>query len=239
MNKSGVYKIYCKSNEKAYIGSSCDVKRRMQQHKSALRSNRHINEHLQSAWNKYGENNFEFVLLENVEVPNLLEREQFWIDKFLSHQRETGFNKCEVSRPTESQLFKRAKSYIITHPDGKEENIVNLEAWERKNNIPHDALRKVALGTQNSYKNYKCRFAHQTKKDWESTLIRNERHGANPKWEYIFTCPDGSEIITKRFNDFCKEHSLNVGCMYETLLGKKGRTQHKGYKCSRRLLSKL
>lgn len=82
---------------------------------------------------------------------------------------------------------------------------------------------------------FNCQLA---KEEWESTLTRNERHGANPKWEYIFICPDGSEIVTTRFNDFCKEHSLNIGNMHETMRGKKGRTQHKGYKCSRRLSSK-
>lgn len=236
--KSGVYKIYCKTNKKVYIGSSIDVPRRLKQHQNALKSGRHINNHLQNAWDTYGEKNFDFCLLEEVEEEQLLLREQYWILKLRSWRRETGFNKAETARPTESSLFKRTKSYIVTFPDGTEKTIINLEKWERLNNIPVGVLGKVARGQQNHYKNYLCRFAYQTKKEWEETLVRNKRHGINPKWIYTFICPDGTTVDTERFNEFCEQHSLNKGCMYETLLGKKGRKQHKGYKCSRRLLSK-
>jgi len=50
------------------------------QHFSKLRCNKHVNQHLQNAWNKYGKESFEFEVLETVEIDNniketLLKRE--------------------------------------------------------------------------------------------------------------------------------------------------------------------
>lgn len=59
----GVYKIRNKINEKVYIGSSIELSRRITQHKSDLCNDRHSNPHLQNSWNKYGKENFEFVIL--------------------------------------------------------------------------------------------------------------------------------------------------------------------------------
>lgn len=83
--KAGVYKISNSSNGKCYIGSSIDIDRRRLEHFSALLHNRHINQHLQNAYNKYGRECFEFEIIETVEITDnikqdLLDREQFWID---------------------------------------------------------------------------------------------------------------------------------------------------------------
>jgi hypothetical protein len=46
-----------------------------------LRRNKHFNKYLQAAWNKHGENNFSFEVLELVaDTSYLIEREQYWID---------------------------------------------------------------------------------------------------------------------------------------------------------------
>lgn len=63
-NICGIYKIVNITNSKVYIGQSNNIKKRWTEHRSALNNNRHVNVHLQNAWNKYGENNFEFVIIE-------------------------------------------------------------------------------------------------------------------------------------------------------------------------------
>lgn len=52
---SGVYQIYNTETNKRYIGSSIDVQRRLKEHLRNLKANRHCNQHLQNAWNKYKE----------------------------------------------------------------------------------------------------------------------------------------------------------------------------------------
>src|SRR3989304_1436717 len=61
---SGIYKIINKTNGKYYVGSSNDIIGRWFTHKSQLNRNNHCNPHLQRAWNKYGKDNFEFIIVE-------------------------------------------------------------------------------------------------------------------------------------------------------------------------------
>ena len=53
----GIYCIRNKINNKYYIGQSIDIKNRWKEHKYNLRHNKHVNNKLQNAWNKYGEKN--------------------------------------------------------------------------------------------------------------------------------------------------------------------------------------
>lgn len=76
----GVYRIKNKINEKCYYGSSKYIEKRWQRHKNELRKNKHINDLLQRAWNKYGEDNFIFEIVEECNVNNLLEIEQKYLD---------------------------------------------------------------------------------------------------------------------------------------------------------------
>lgn len=51
-------------------------------HRNKLRTNTHSNKHLQCAWNKYGESNFIFEIVENTTKDVLLDKEQLWLDKY-------------------------------------------------------------------------------------------------------------------------------------------------------------
>lgn len=81
--KMGVYIIKNLINGKSYIGSSQNIKNRWAQHKSSLRHNKSTNIILQQAWNKYGEENFTFELVEDIKnIDIIFEKEQNWIDKY-------------------------------------------------------------------------------------------------------------------------------------------------------------
>lgn len=77
--------IYCITNTingKKYIGSAVNYRLRRIRHLSELRCKRHHSLYLQNSFNKYGEDYFEFSILEVVEDKQLLiEREQYWFDK--------------------------------------------------------------------------------------------------------------------------------------------------------------
>lgn len=61
-----IYKIINVVNNKFYVGSTTNKKVRFRQHRNLLRGNRHHCKHLQASWNKYGEDKFEFVVVEIV-----------------------------------------------------------------------------------------------------------------------------------------------------------------------------
>jgi group I intron endonuclease len=76
----GIYRIKNKINEKCYYGSSKKIEKRFKTHLNQLRNGKHINCILQNAWNKYGEDNFIFEIVEECELENLFEAEQKYID---------------------------------------------------------------------------------------------------------------------------------------------------------------
>jgi group I intron endonuclease len=77
---SGIYKIINKINGDFYIGSSKNILRRKNEHIKKLNSNKHQNTILQRAWNKYGEDNFIFEIVEECELEILFDTEQKYID---------------------------------------------------------------------------------------------------------------------------------------------------------------
>ena len=78
--KSGIYQIINKVNGKSYIGSSKNIKRRKQQHFSLLKKNKNHSKLLQRAFNKYKEENFEFIILALCDEENLFKLEQYFVD---------------------------------------------------------------------------------------------------------------------------------------------------------------
>lgn len=79
---SGIYAIQCQTNDRKYIGSSINTWKRWIRHRSDLRRGVHHSLHLQRAWDKYGEDFFEFVVLEECPIEQLLEREQHYLDLY-------------------------------------------------------------------------------------------------------------------------------------------------------------
>jgi len=79
-----IYKITCIETGKFYIGSTMNKAQRWARHRRELRQWKHVNKHLQAAWNKYGEVAFEFSVLEEVTTPELLFAvEQRYLDKYV------------------------------------------------------------------------------------------------------------------------------------------------------------
>ena len=106
-NNCGVYCIRCKVNNKAYIGSSVDIKRRWGSHKAELRAGSHYNKQLQEDYNKYGADSFLYTILINCKPQMLLKYENMYILLFNTRDKSLGYNIANAARPL--QTLKRAK----------------------------------------------------------------------------------------------------------------------------------
>lgn len=94
MTISGIYQIRNLINSKVYIGSTKDIKYRWSEHRSNMRRNKHNNPHLQSAFNKYGEENFVFEILLICE-PFELDRYEDEVEKY---NRPNCYNIREITK---------------------------------------------------------------------------------------------------------------------------------------------
>ncbi len=90
---SGIYMIRNVINDKRYIGSAMNFRKRWSAHLSELGANEdHHNIHLQRAWNKYGEDAFEFLVIDKIPIGMLIIREQLHMNLY-----PDSYNICKVA----------------------------------------------------------------------------------------------------------------------------------------------
>jgi len=129
----GIYAILNTMNGKVYVGSAVDIKARWMRHVHRLRLGMHTNPILQAAWNKHGEDAFEFEVLE--EVPDriwLFIREQLWLNDVRPWERSEGYN---ILRTADSRL-----GYIPSEEQKQKQRAAMLG---RKTGPISEAQRKV------------------------------------------------------------------------------------------------
>jgi len=124
----GIYRILCIKTNKCYVGQTKDFNRRKNSHFGLLNRNKSSHIKLQRAWNKYGEENFEFEILENIDInlDNLKDiltiREQYWMNYYDSYNN--GYNSTPMaglstlgyrySKESKEKISRAAKGRIIS-----------------------------------------------------------------------------------------------------------------------------
>jgi group I intron endonuclease len=118
--KSGIYKILNLTNNKIYVGSAVNLERRRKAHLNKLKHNSHPNYHLQNSYNLYGSGVFDFTVIEFVNIKQLIEREQYYIDVL-----NPEYNICPIAgnslgRKHTKESIEKIKNNSLkrkTHPD--------------------------------------------------------------------------------------------------------------------------
>ena len=89
---SGIYEIVNKVNGHGYIGSAVDTRGRRNSHWKDARQGKHHSKYFQRAWDKYGEDAFEFKVLLRCDRDMLLFYEQLCMDNLNSE-----YNMCRIA----------------------------------------------------------------------------------------------------------------------------------------------
>ena len=103
---SAIYAIVNQITRDMYVGSAVVVNRRWNAHRCNLRAKKHHCLHLQNAHLKYGEDAFDWEIIEFVEdKQKLIAREQFWINFFRpTYNKRIVANSClGIKRSEESR----------------------------------------------------------------------------------------------------------------------------------------
>jgi group I intron endonuclease len=107
---SGVYRIHCVEIQKSYYGSSNNIYRRFNEHRSLLRRKKHANSGLQKYFNEFGIEKINFEILELCEINALEECEKrylendkeklnIWLFPFSPSKSTASVNEKMKSRP--------------------------------------------------------------------------------------------------------------------------------------------
>lgn len=131
---TGIYWILNKVTLRYYVGSAVNIASRWGTHLSELRGDKHGNILLQRAWDKYGEDKFEFAVLVECEVDELLPLEQAYIDDLDATNPSKGFN----INPTAGSMLGRTWRLKLTD----EQRAVRAERMR----VMTDGIRKDEKG---------------------------------------------------------------------------------------------
>jgi group I intron endonuclease len=147
----GVYTILNSINGKLYIGSSKDIHRRWEAHRSHLKYGRHPNKHLQNAYNQYGKEAFTYTVLEEItNDEELIVREQHWIDTLDSCSEEYGYNlTIDIKRRSHNTVTRAKMRDIRKGRSHSAETRLRIGAAQKGRSISHeqrDLLRLLSTG---------------------------------------------------------------------------------------------
>ena len=184
----GIYKLVNLATGQCYVGQSQRVKKRIKEHFRLLRGDKHPNQHLQNAYNKYGAANFVGEVEVECEHPDQLDalEEAFltgdaWFDEPVvyniadfakapmrgkAHSEETrqkiGDRRKQYSQTSEGRIMNKLKSqlylYELIDPDGEVYVTENLFDFAKQYQLTNSSLNKVVHGKQSSYKGWKGRI---------------------------------------------------------------------------------
>ena len=249
-----IYEIKNVVNNKRYFGQSePEHNRRMTNHRYQLKQGIHSNTHLQSAWNKYGEENFTWQKVKYVLTLAALDEAEVWyIKSYKTYDRKYGYNiemggkkhyvvaeetKCKIGDANRGNKHseelklryareRREKDYpAVISPDGIEYTFESLRGFCKEHNIiDRNNFRGMVLGKTNFCLGWRLTTTP------EEYLDKSYIHSLQLR---KYTCPPllspaGEIHEVKVVNRFCKEYDLCPSHIRSLIKGE--RKSHKGWK---------
>lgn len=220
----GIYKITNLVNNKCYIGSTWkSFRSRYKQHLTKLHQGKHHCQHLQRAYEKYGDDSFSFEILEIVTDKSiLLDREAFYIkecDGFPGGYNENpdpnlspmhNENSRKKSSETHKKLWKRLQESMTE----EEFNDYKRKYLEDRGFVEgRKVWNKGIKMTEEQTKNMRKPKVHGVSEAMKEVHKRNSQlakdradyiivYDSNMKWINTFWCPaDLVEYSKSEFND--------------------------------------
>jgi hypothetical protein len=222
MLASGIYKITNLVNGDFYIGSSVDVKKRIKSHKNLLEKGTNPCLYLQRSYNKYKGYNFIFEQLLCCEKEDLLEYEQYFIDKLVPKYnicKKAGnnlgtkksakalYNQFQAQRKFSDEEV--IKMFNMKNLGYKTKDIAN-EIGCKPNNV------SSILTKDNKYKIVKEKYG---------LVLLNKK--VIYKGRYEVTCPKGIVKVVSNLTKYCKKVKVDPSGLIRVSNGIY--KQYKGY----------
>lgn len=254
---SGIYLILNTKTRKIYIGQAQNIRKRWNDHRHALRHNKHPNRHLQAAWNKYAAKAFKFSVLEYCAIDRLDSREQHYLNIYIpkgdcynlavdatspmrgrKNTPESNTKRSDALKGRTLSLEHRKKIGMANKGGKGSTGRIVTAATRQKLSVSHEHRLPMSDETKEKIsianRGRKLTPAHREKivnasKGRKHSLESKQKMSDVKSGQYIATSPDGIEYRIKNLRQFCSENELSDGSMGQVISGK--RKHHKGWKC--------
>lgn len=214
----GIYQIRNIINNDIYIGSSSKINRRFNTHKCRLRKGKQENPYLQSAWNKYGEENFVFEIILICHPDMLIWYEQQFLDQWNPKYNINKLADSPGSHPvSEEQKIKVSEFHKGRKRTEKTRERMSLARIGIKiTDGARENMRKSRLGKTTS--NRQKQIVSQLSKgnEWNAKLFSGIKSPDGIVYDSIFN-----------LSKFCREHNLEARNLSAVIHGKV--KSHKGW----------
>lgn len=207
-----IYQITNLINNKIYIGSTWkELRHRKSEHLAYLRKGNHYNTYLQNAWNKYGECNFQFLVIEEHVFSDTQDREHinnYWLEReiYWITELKPQYNICkEISRGK----LGRSKS------QEEKDKIVKTRRengdYERSNEYK-DKISKSLLGNKHS---------KETKEKRAKYVIDR----TCTKEIEVFDLNGNKITEGKNMSELARNFNMHISCIRQNLSGRATRAK--------------
>ena len=127
---SGLYQIINLKNNKMYIGSAVNLRRRVHKHYYELKTNTHNNKYLLRSFKKHGEDNFQVnIFIMNVSHEILLEKEKQFIIK---HNTLTNGYNAILDNSTHFKKLNTTKKHICINKQQQQKAVLGFDRFTGK-----------------------------------------------------------------------------------------------------------
>lgn len=187
----GIYSILNKINGKVYLGSSKDISIRFADHRYRLRHNTHTNSRLQRAWNKYGEDAFDFSIVEKCKPTDQFSLEQKYLNTAKKNRKNyynISFDATTPGYERKIQLTKKQEKELMeywinhTHPETCEfvRKTYGYSKWWTVMKIRYfkQITDRRPVHHLASTKNHNAKLTEQEVRIIKKFFVRNQTKGA-------------------------------------------------------------
>ena len=195
--KCGIYCIKNTFNSKVYVGKAKDIYSRIREHIRLLRNkSKNENRHLINAWFKYGEDAFEYFIIEEFEFneETLKIRELYWIGEYKSTDREFGYN---LRRDSSTQMIVHEETKQLLSEMYQGENNPNY-----RNHWSEEKKKEMSKLKKEQYKNKEVSINIEACK--KGPKVRNENWDKDPTLKERMKKRVSESITEYRFYQYDK-----------------------------------
>lgn len=211
--KSGTYFISNKVNNKIYVGSSCDLEKRKNEHFRTLRKGVHKNRYMQASYNK-NPDSFAFSVYEYVPARMVLKAEQELLNVLFDNQ-----NRCYNINPyAHSSKGRKSVQTKKIYMFDREQNLIRefdsiLEAT-KETGINNCSISLAANGKLKSSGGFLWSGSPNPPKQ-----IKKKTNKKMHVRQIL--SPAGEVVSFNNLRTFCSKHKLNYNSIHSVLKGKR------------------